>query len=264
MATFLVALKLWILPSVWMEKHNPMSSTRIFRRKLNRFKVGMKAVVSLVLVAQFLTWRIRHYISCGHSVREREVTWHWGLDVLDAGEVWCLSCLLHGIKCPQVHWKIFLTISTKLMTSGWLCQLPCSWRSSDKFRSKRCSLPMRSRRGSLASFLSASELHSIPYKLWTTCARRAWFRLLTPFHMRICYYRSFVSTATIPQDPCPNFHRWTLCCILLLRRSTTTVTILEKHLRVLLWKTTMVYEAGTQQSSNSNTTKSRLNRNWYL
>ena len=37
--------------------------------------------------------------------------------------------------------------------------------------------------------------------------------MILPFQMRIRYYRSFVSRW--PQDPCPNFHRWTFGALLL-------------------------------------------------
>ena len=67
-----------------------------------------------------LAYQIYIYIYI-YLMRVREVTWHWGQL---GGSMFGLSCLCmapYGLKCIA---NIFLAISTKLMTSGLLCQLP--------------------------------------------------------------------------------------------------------------------------------------------
>jgi len=159
--------------------------------------MAWKPCSRLVLVAQFLTWCIRYCISCGQSARVREVTWHWGrLDVWCLGSCLCMAPMspsgLHTSSLPSLpsSWqaddyanfpdqtlKMSLLFSiqafgaTPFGFSDHLCdirrrrisvtalaKLLISFAAKDAL--SRC----RSRRGSLASFLSASELHSISYE----------------------------------------------------------------------------------------------------
>ena len=125
---------------------------------------------------------IRHCISCGHSARVGKVTWHWGrLDVLClgyravAGLHMSWLCQLPWSKLYQdesTHWSSWLPQFKPLGEHLWILR-PFVWNSLKDIRNSFGQAPIslaakdalsrcRSRRGSLASFLSARELNPKP------------------------------------------------------------------------------------------------------